>query len=78
VFDVKIRYREPMYELWSGSKKRAPYVACYRGIEALDSVQAREIAEGRFRDTALESRVRWPREVVEVLVQAVLPTSSHR
>ena len=69
MFDVKIHYREPLHELWSGAGERDPFVARYRRIEALDSDEAQRIAECRFRDTARVSQVRWQREVVDVVVE---------
>ena len=72
VFDVKIHYREPLHELWAGGERRSPYVASYRQIEAGSCHEAARIAEGRFREIARESRARWPREVVEVVVRAAL------
>jgi hypothetical protein len=69
VFDVKILYREPRHERWSGGGPREPFVALYRGITASSHREAVRIAENRFEETARASRVAWPREVVEVRVR---------
>ena len=69
MFEVKILYREPLHELWSGRPTGAPFVARYRGIEADSHREAVRIAEKRFKTTALESQVRWPRVVLEVRVR---------
>jgi hypothetical protein len=71
VFEVQILYREPLYELWTGSGRRPPFVARYRGIRAGDQDEAARIARGRFDELAQESQVKWRREVVEVRVQPV-------
>ena len=70
-FAVEILYREPIYEIWSGSGERMPFVARYRGIEAPNRQQAARIASNRFFDLARESRVKWRREVVEIRVEAI-------
>ena len=69
LFEVKILYREPLHELWSGRAPGVPFVARYCGIEANSHREAVRIAERRFETTALESQVRWPRVVLEVLVR---------
>ena len=67
-FEVQILYREPLYEMWTDSGGRPPFVARYRGIEAADDREAARIARVRFDRLARESRVKWRREVVEVRV----------
>jgi len=69
LFEVRILYREPLFDLWSGRKPGSPFVARYRGIEAGSHREAVRIAETRFESTARESQVRWHREVIEVLVR---------
>jgi len=69
LFDVKILYREPLHELWSGGAPGAPFVARYRSIEADSHREAARIAETRFETTARHSQVRWPRLVLEVRVR---------
>lgn len=71
LFEVQILYREPLYEVWTGSGGRPPYVARYRRIEAQDDREAARIARHRFDDLAKSSNVHWRREVVEVRVQPV-------
>ncbi len=69
LFDVKILYREPLHELWSGGVPEAPFVARYRSIEADSHREAACIAETRFETIARDSQVRWPRVVLEVRVR---------
>jgi hypothetical protein len=69
LFEVKILYREPLHELWSGGVPEAPFVARYRSIEADSHSEAARIAETRFEAIARESRARWPRVVLEVRVR---------
>ena len=69
LFEVKIFYREPLHELWSGGVPEAPFVARYRSIEADSHPEAVRIAETRFEAIARESRVRWARVVLEVRVR---------
>lgn len=69
MFEVKILYREPMHEVWSGGAPRAPFVARYPGIEAASHREAVRIAETRFEAIAADSQVRWPRVVLEVRVR---------
>jgi len=72
VYEVQILYREPLYELWTGSQERPPFVARYRGIQALDQIDAARIARGRFDELAGESQVKWHREVVEIRVEPIV------
>jgi len=69
LFEVKIMYREPLFELWSGREPGSPFVARYCSIEAGSHREAVRIAETRFHRTARDSQVRWHREVVEVRVR---------
>ena len=69
MFEVKILYRELLYERWSGNGRRPPYVAKYPHVRAETHQEAVRIAEGQFHRTAEESGVRWHREVVEVRVR---------
>jgi len=69
LFEVKILYREPLHELWSGGVPDVPFVARYRSIEAVSHREAAAIAETRFEAIARESQVRWPRVVLEVRVR---------
>ena len=69
LFDVRIFYREPIYELWSGKCRLNPYVARFCRIQAACMEEAAEIAQGQFRETARRSRVRWARKVLEVRVE---------
>ena len=71
-FEVQILYREPLYELWTGSRERPPFVARYRGIQAENRTQAERIARGRFDELAGASQVKWRREVVEIRVEPVV------
>ncbi len=71
-FEVQILYREPLYELWTGSRDRPPFVARYRGIQAENRKQAEHIARDRFDELAGASRVSWRREVVEIRVEPVI------
>ena len=71
MYEVQILYREPLYETWTGTGARLPFVARYRGITAPSRDQAAKIAEERFFDLARDSRVKWRREVVEVRVEPV-------
>jgi hypothetical protein len=72
LFEVQILYREPLYETWTGTGARPPYVARYRRIEAPDDREAARIARRRFDELARNSNVTWRREVVEVRVQPVV------
>ncbi len=69
LFEVKILYREPLHELWSGGVPDAPFVARYRSIEADSHREAACIAESRFEAIARDSQVRWTRVVLEVRVR---------
>lgn len=69
MFEVKILYREPLHELWSGGVPETPFVARYRSIEADGHREAARIAETRFETIARDSQVRWPRVVLEVRVR---------
>jgi hypothetical protein len=71
LFEVKIFYREPAYQLWSESGPRPLFVARYPRIEASDDEAAAHIAQGRFREVARSSLVRWQREVVGVRVRSL-------
>jgi hypothetical protein len=71
-FEVQILYREPLYELWTGSGERRPFVARYRGIQASTRNQAVRIARGRFEELASVSQVKWRREVVEIRVEPIV------
>jgi len=71
LFEVQILYREPVYELYSGTHERPPFMARYRGIRAPNSARAARIAQNRFEDLARHSQVKWAREVVEIRVQPV-------
>ncbi len=66
---MKILYREPLHELWSGGVPEAPFVARYRSIEADSHREAARIAQTRFETLAGDSQVRWPRVVLEVRVR---------
>ncbi|MHB8876998.1 MAG: hypothetical protein ACYC8T_25155 [Myxococcaceae bacterium] len=63
---VEIRYREPTYEVRSGSKDQ-PYSWRYR-ISAGSEDEARAGALGQFAALAEVSSVGWVREVVGVRV----------
>ena len=71
LYEVQILYREPLYEVWSGSGERHPFVARYRGIRAASRQEAEQIARSRFDFLTCESRVKWQREVLEVRVDPV-------
>ena len=69
LFEVKILYREPLHEMWSGRVPETPFVARYCGIEANSQREAVSIAERRFEATARKSQVRWERVVIKVSVR---------
>jgi len=71
LYEVQILYREPLYEVWSESGERHPFVARYRGIMAGSRQEAEQIARSRFDFVIGESRVKWRREVLEVKVDPV-------
>jgi len=71
LYQVQIVYREPLYEVWSGSGERHPFVARYHGIQADSRQEAEQIARSRFDFVTGESRVRWQREVLEIKVDPV-------
>lgn len=73
-YTVIIYYREPMYELYHGSKIE-PYKAAYE-VAAPSEDEAKASAIKQFNDTAIKSRVRWSRVIVDVVVSIKQPPVS--
>jgi hypothetical protein len=64
-FNVRIRYREPGYELRRGREKSSPYAASYK-ISAVNEEAAIILAMEEFHELAKLSSVGWERVIVSV------------
>jgi hypothetical protein len=63
-YQVRIHYREPTYELYSGRKAR-PY-SCSCTVQAQNGAEAKRLALMQFEELQRRSAVTWAREIVLV------------
>ena len=67
LYKIRIDYREPTYELYSGRSK--PTYHWVYNIDAANADEAKEKAVDEFREVTANSQVGWHRDIVDIDVE---------